>query len=133
MQDLVITTYKALEQQSPLNNVHWWRIVLDESQRMKEPQGASAFERFPTAGKLSRVHSWLMSGTPVGSVVEDLLGQVLFSNLTRKHQAQAHALGLRSGFCECPMMAAPVPRRRAILPDGSRRGQLLEARGDRAL
>ena len=76
--DIVLTTPRVFEQPSPLNSVHWWRVVLDESQRIKEPKGQGAFERFPTADKLSRVHSWLMSGTPVGGVVDDLLGQLLF-------------------------------------------------------
>ena len=79
--DLVISTHNAIlgvDRDSPLNQIHWWRVVIDESQMLKEPKGAHAMTHFLTADKLPRVHSWLMSGTPAGNVVEDLLGQLLF-------------------------------------------------------
>ena len=54
--------------------------MLDESQRVPKPAGAaSAMTQIARACKdLSRTHSWCMSGTPVGSVVDDLLGQLIF-------------------------------------------------------
>ena len=81
-QDIVLTTYDAVlaeTQQGPgrpkvLLNLCWWRVVLDESQRVSK--GSTLTTR--TCCALSRVHSWLLSGTPVGNVVEDLLGQLLF-------------------------------------------------------
>jgi SNF2 family DNA or RNA helicase len=57
-----------------LLSVCWWRVVLDESQRVSK----SANLTTRTCCALPRVHSWLLSGTPVGNVVEDLLGQLLF-------------------------------------------------------
>ena len=84
--DLVLTTYDAVlaetrapragERASPkvLLNRCWWRVVLDESQRVSKNN--TLITR--TCCALPRVHSWLLSGTPVGNVVEDLLGQLLF-------------------------------------------------------
>lgn len=85
--DIVLTTYEALRQEAPwkhlerwLLRVHWWRVVLDESQRVPKPTGAaSSMTAIAKAcADLSRTHSWCMSGTPVGSVVDDLLGQLIF-------------------------------------------------------
>eukprot|EP00966_Prymnesium_polylepis_P213155 4937044-Prymnesium_polylepis.1 len=47
------------------------------AQRMPKPAGAaSAMTAIAKAcAELSRTHSWCMSGTPAGSVVDDLLGQ----------------------------------------------------------
>ena len=81
-QDIVLTTYDAVlaeTQQGPgrpkvLLNLCWWRVVLDECQRVSK--GSTLTTR--TCCALPRVHSWLLSGTPVGNVVEDLLGQLLF-------------------------------------------------------
>ena len=81
--DLVLTTYDAVMAEtrhdrvaSPkvLLNRCWWRVVLDESQRVSKNN--TLITR--TCCALPRVHSWLLSGTPVGNVVEDLLGQLLF-------------------------------------------------------
>lgn len=57
-----------------LLSVCWWRVVLDESQRVSKSGNLTT----RTCCALPRVHSWLLSGTPVGNVVEDLLGQLLF-------------------------------------------------------
>jgi SNF2 family DNA or RNA helicase len=79
--DLVLTTYDMVLAETrnasnnrPLTRVHWWHVVLDESQRISN--STTAITR--VCCSLPRVHSWLMSGTPVGNVVEDLLGQLLF-------------------------------------------------------
>ena len=51
--------------------------MLDESQRVPKPANErSAMTAIAKAcSELSRAHTWCMSGTPVGSVVDDLLGQ----------------------------------------------------------
>ena len=84
--DIVLTTYDAViaETRQLRGDAHhgskvllsmcWWRVVLDESQRVSK----SANLTTKTCCALPRVHSWLLSGTPVGNVVEDLLGQLLF-------------------------------------------------------
>ena len=55
-------------------------MVLDESQRVPKPANErSALTAIAkSCAELSRTHSWCMSGTPVGSVVDDLLGQLMF-------------------------------------------------------
>ena len=86
--DVVLTTYEMLSLEArpgapkTLRRVHWWRVVLDESQRLPRPAGVSGSSAFAAIARecaeLSRTHSWLMSGTPAGSVVDDLLGQLIF-------------------------------------------------------
>ena len=53
--------------------------MLDESQRVPKPANErSAMTAIAKAcSELSRAHTWCMSGTPVGSVVDDLLGQLI--------------------------------------------------------
>ena len=85
---MVLTTYEMLSLEArpgapkTLRRVHWWRVVLDESQRLPRPAGVSGSSAFAAIARecaeLSRTHSWLMSGTPAGSVVDDLLGQLIF-------------------------------------------------------
>ena len=84
--DIVLTTYEHLRIESTwtvvnraLLRMHWWRLVLDESQRVPKPANErSAMTAIAKAcSELSRAHTWCMSGTPVGSVVDDLLGQLI--------------------------------------------------------
>ena len=88
--DVVLTTYDVLREdlsqkrtrmgkatlqpRRKLHSIRWWRVVLDESQRLANPTAAIV----DTCTKLHREHSWLMSGTPAGRVVEDLQGQCVF-------------------------------------------------------
>ncbi len=60
---IVLTTYEMLSQAHILHRVPWWRVVLDESQRVR---GTNPITQ--TAAQLRRTHSWLMSGTPAGNV-----------------------------------------------------------------
>lgn len=60
---------------SPLLSVDWWRVCLDEAQRVETPTAASA----KMALKLQAQHRWCVSGTPVGrGKLEDLYGLLLF-------------------------------------------------------
>lgn len=60
---------------SPLLKIQWWRVCLDEAQRVETPTAKSA----QMALKLSAVHRWCVSGTPVGrGKLEDLFGLLLF-------------------------------------------------------
>ena len=70
---------------SPLQSIHWWRICLDEAQRVETPTLGSA----KMALKLSTNFRWCISGTPVGKGrLEDLFGLLVFlrsSPFNEKH------------------------------------------------
>uniref|UniRef100_A0A7S4JPA2 Helicase C-terminal domain-containing protein n=1 Tax=Odontella aurita TaxID=265563 RepID=A0A7S4JPA2_9STRA len=60
---------------SPLTSIDWWRVCLDEAQRIETPTAASA----RMALQLSARHRWCVSGTPVGrGKLDDLFGLLLF-------------------------------------------------------
>ena len=63
---------------SPLTSIKWWRICLDEAQRVDVPTATSA----RMALKLEAHFRWCVSGTPIGrGKLEDLYGLVLFLRL----------------------------------------------------
>lgn len=63
---------------SPLTGIKWWRICLDEAQRIEVPTATSA----RMALKLETEHRWCVSGTPIGrGKLEDLYGLLLFLRL----------------------------------------------------
>jgi E3 ubiquitin-protein ligase SHPRH len=94
--DVIVTTYSVLTSEihfaieppersmrqerkytrptSPLVQVEWWRICLDEAQMIESGVTHAA----TVARVLSRVNSWGITGTPVKSEVKDLLGLLLF-------------------------------------------------------
>ena len=47
---------------SILNGILWWRVVMDEAQMVKSKNSNAA----KMAGRIPRVHSWGVSGTPFG-------------------------------------------------------------------
>lgn len=57
-----------------LLKVPWLRVILDESQRLTNSRTVVA----EAAVALDRHYSWLLSGTPAGQAVEDLVGQLQF-------------------------------------------------------
>lgn len=60
---------------SPLQSIEWWRVCLDEAQRVETPTAASA----RMALKLDATNRWCVSGTPIGrGKLEDLFGLLLF-------------------------------------------------------
>ena len=60
---------------SPLNCIRWWRVCLDEAQRIESPVAASA----KMALKLHSIHRWCVSGTPIGrGKLEDIFGLLVF-------------------------------------------------------
>ena len=60
---------------SPLSSIHFWRVCLDEAQRVETPTAASAI----MARKLAASHRWCISGTPIGrGKLDDLFGLLLF-------------------------------------------------------
>jgi E3 ubiquitin-protein ligase SHPRH len=68
--------YKVLP--SPLTSIKWWRVCLDEAQRVEAPTAASA----KMALKLLTDKKWCVSGTPVGrGRLDDLYGLLLFLSM----------------------------------------------------
>jgi len=60
---------------SPLSSIHFWRICLDEAQRVETPTAASA----RMARKLHSTNRLCISGTPIGrGRLDDLFGLLLF-------------------------------------------------------
>lgn len=65
---------KFERKRSPLVQVQWWRICLDEAQMVES--GVTAAAR--VACRLPRVHSWAVTGTPFRKGVQDLHGLLIF-------------------------------------------------------
>ncbi|CAG1983420.1 unnamed protein product [Fusarium graminearum] len=94
--DIVITTYSVLSSEvhytiappersrrharvyqrpiSPLTQISWWRICLDEAQMIENGYSQAA----KVARVIPRVNAWGITGTPVKNSVEDLQGLLLF-------------------------------------------------------
>ncbi|TKA27788.1 hypothetical protein B0A50_04889 [Salinomyces thailandicus] len=65
---------KFERKRSPMVQLQWWRICLDEAQMVES--GVSAAAR--VACRLPRVHSWAVTGTPLRKDVQDLHGLLVF-------------------------------------------------------
>lgn len=95
-QDVVVTTYSVLSTElnyvleppqrprrherkyhrpkSPLMQLNWWRVCLDEAQMIE-----SGVSRAAEVAKLvPRVNAWGITGTPVKNAVQDLRGLLIF-------------------------------------------------------
>ncbi|RMY32245.1 hypothetical protein D0865_14784 [Hortaea werneckii] len=65
---------KYARKRSPLVQIQWWRICLDEAQMVES--GVTAAAR--VACRLPRLNSWAVSGTPLRKNVQDLHGLLIF-------------------------------------------------------
>lgn len=94
--DVVLTTYTVLSaeihfaqaaptrnlrnkqvykpKRSPLVEISWWRVCLDEAQMIESGVGNSAI----VAREIPRVNAWCVTGTPVRKEIDDLNGLLLF-------------------------------------------------------
>lgn len=94
--DIILTTYSVLSSElhfatappersrrharvydrpkSPLVQISWWRICLDEAQMIESGYSQAA----KVARILPRINAWGITGTPVKNDVEDLQGLLLF-------------------------------------------------------
>ncbi|KAK4979389.1 hypothetical protein LTR66_010527 [Elasticomyces elasticus] len=94
--DVVLTTYRVLAREvhhatdppdrsrrrarkyehlkSPLVQILWWRVCLDEAQMVESGVNAAA----KVAKMLPRRNAWCVSGTPVQKDLRDLLGLLVF-------------------------------------------------------
>ncbi|KAK1080670.1 hypothetical protein LTR33_005343 [Friedmanniomyces endolithicus] len=59
---------------SPLVQIQWWRICIDEAQMVESGVAAAA----RVACRLPRIHSWAVSGTPLRKSAQDLHGLLVF-------------------------------------------------------
>lgn len=95
-QDVVITTYNVLQSEihyaleppnrsmrherryhrykSPLTQISWWRVCLDEAQQIESGVTYAA----KVARLIPRVNAWGITGTPVKEDIKDLWGLLLF-------------------------------------------------------
>ncbi|KAI9772245.1 MAG: hypothetical protein M1840_000994 [Geoglossum simile] len=95
-QDVVLTTYNVLSSEihyagsisdrqlrrqkryvprrSPLIQISWWRVCLDEAQMVESGVSNAA----TVARLIPRCNAWAVSGTPVRKDVKDLLGLLVF-------------------------------------------------------
>lgn len=65
---------KRARPRSPLVQMHWWRVCLDEAQMVESGVSAAA----QVASLLPRKHAWAVSGTPLKKDVQDLFGLLVF-------------------------------------------------------
>ena len=94
--DVVLTTYSVLSREihfantapnrnlrhgkkhparkSPLVQISWWRVCLDEAQMVESGVSQAA----TVARLIPRVNAWAVSGTPLRKDVQDLLGLLIF-------------------------------------------------------
>ncbi|KAK4615695.1 hypothetical protein CLAFUW4_10010 [Fulvia fulva] len=65
---------KFKRKRSPLVQLEWWRICIDEAQMVES--GVTSAAR--VARRLPRVHSWAVTGTPLKKDFQDLHGLLIF-------------------------------------------------------
>ena len=82
--DLIVTTYQTLASDRgkqninhPLNQIEWYRIVLDEAHMAK----SAATSQSKACFELRSARRWACTGTPMGTDVLDLHGQIKFLGL----------------------------------------------------
>lgn len=68
---------KYARSQSPLVQIDWWRVVLDECQMVESGVSNAA----KVAQLISRRNAWAVSGTPLKKDMKDLLGLFIFLRL----------------------------------------------------
>ncbi|KAG8623442.1 hypothetical protein KVT40_008418 [Elsinoe batatas] len=66
--------YEQQRPKSPLVQLDWWRVCLDEAQMVESGVSKAA----QTASLLPRQNAWAVSGTPVKKDVQDLRGLLIF-------------------------------------------------------
>ncbi|KAH0336117.1 hypothetical protein KCU81_g8705, partial [Aureobasidium melanogenum] len=66
--------HKRTRPRSPLVQMYWWRVCLDEAQMVESGVSAAA----QVASLLPRKHAWAVSGTPLKKDVQDLFGLLVF-------------------------------------------------------
>ena len=65
---------KHARRQSPLVQISWWRVILDEAQMVESGVSNAA----KVACLVPRVNAWAVSGTPMKQDIKDLFGLLIF-------------------------------------------------------
>merc|ERR1712127_378954 len=88
---IVVTTYAVLASDAghhakkstdpnycpPCEQIRWWRIICDESHSLRST-GSNSFRAL---AKLSATNKWCVTGTPMSTAPNDLIGQLKFIGL----------------------------------------------------
>ncbi|KAM3069738.1 hypothetical protein ACMFMG_010447 [Clarireedia jacksonii] len=77
--DIVFTTFATIAQDlmrgtSPLANIHYFRIVLDEAHEIRN----RSTKQFQAVDRLTAQHRWCLTGTPIQNNLEDLGALISF-------------------------------------------------------
>ncbi|PQE26465.1 hypothetical protein CJF30_00001209 [Rutstroemia sp. NJR-2017a BBW] len=77
--DIVFTTFATIAQDlmrgtSPLANIHYFRIVLDEAHEIRN----RSTKQFQAVDRLTAQHRWCLTGTPIQNSLEDLGALISF-------------------------------------------------------
>ncbi|PVH70650.1 hypothetical protein DL98DRAFT_358049, partial [Cadophora sp. DSE1049] len=77
--DIVLSTYhtvatEAMDMDSPLKCIQWYRIVLDEAHTIRQMKT----KLYQSVSKLSAQYRWCLTGTPIQNGLEDLAALVCF-------------------------------------------------------
>jgi len=78
---------------SPLHNLLFWRIVLDEAHYIKARNSSTA----KSAYALTAVHRWCLSGTPLQNRVSELYSLIRFLRIS----PVANYFCRRASGCDC--------------------------------
>ncbi|XP_061173292.1 helicase-like transcription factor [Saccostrea echinata] len=80
-QDIVITTYGTVRSDfngvNALQGVNWFRIVLDEGHKIKNPDAQCS----KAICNLLSERKWIISGTPIQNKIGDLFSMITFLNI----------------------------------------------------
>ncbi|KAH9212709.1 SNF2 family N-terminal domain-containing protein [Leptodontidium sp. 2 PMI_412] len=119
--DIVLSTYhtvaaEAMDIESPLKSIVWFRIVLDEAHTIRQMKT----KLYQSVSKLSAQYRWCLTGTPIQNGLEDLASLVCFirsPNLNsvtefRKHILYPMAKGTREGVQNLRMLLDSICLRR---------------------
>ena len=68
---------------SPITQLSWWRVVLDEAQMIENSVNNAA----KMVQMIPRLNAWAVSGTPVRKDAKDLLGLLIFLRFSPYHQS----------------------------------------------
>ena len=114
--DIVVTTYQTLAADyakrdandafPPLGSIHWHRVLLDEAHLVK----AVKSQQSAACIALHADRRWCCTGTPIGTDVADLFGQVCLA-ATSDSRRRMHAL---TPACAV-FLSSPVATRQVVL------------------